>query len=130
MRQMIREEGLLCGGSCGAAMSQALKEAKKLNAGQKCVVVLPDSVRNYMTKALSDDWMLDNGFADNEIVKEKQFEQWWANKKVSDIEVKVRIDKERRTVDGWRRSDSKSIAYQNFSAHRYSPCPRTHRPPT
>jgi cystathionine beta-synthase len=89
MRQMIREEGLLCGGSCGAAMSQALKEAKKLKAGQKCVVVLPDSVRNYMTKALSDDWMIDNGFADDEIIKHKKFQQWWADKKISDLEVKT-----------------------------------------
>ena len=30
MRKMIREEGLLCGGSCGAAMSCALKAAMEL----------------------------------------------------------------------------------------------------
>ena len=89
MREIIRTEGLLCGGSCGAAMSCAVKAAKELKEGQNCVVILPDSVRNYMTKALSDDWMIDNGFVDNEIVKEKQFEQWWASKKVSDIEVKT-----------------------------------------
>ena len=26
------------------------------------MVMLPDSVRNYMTKFLNDDWMFDNGF--------------------------------------------------------------------
>jgi cystathionine beta-synthase len=66
-RRLIREEGLLCGGSCGAAMWAATEvrtlfiltyeAAKELKAGQRCLVVLPDSVRNYMTKFLNDDWM-------------------------------------------------------------------------
>jgi cystathionine beta-synthase len=51
-RRMIREEGLLCGGSCGTAMVGALIAAKKLKKGQRCCVLLPDSVRNYMTKFL------------------------------------------------------------------------------
>lgn len=49
-RRLIKEEGLLCGGSSGAAMTSALKAAKKLKKGQKCVVLLPDNIRNYMTK--------------------------------------------------------------------------------
>ena len=89
MRKMIRQEGLLCGGSCGAAMSCALVAAKKLSAGQNCVVILPDSVRNYMTKALSDDWMLDNGFVDGEIIKTKQYEAWWSMKRVCDIPLRT-----------------------------------------
>ena len=51
-RRLIREEGLLCGGSSGTAMAAAVKVAKTLKKGQKCVVILPDSVRNYMTKFL------------------------------------------------------------------------------
>ncbi|KXJ20365.1 Cystathionine beta-synthase [Exaiptasia diaphana] len=47
-RKLIREEGLLCGGSSGSAMSAALQAAKSLGEGQRCVVILPDSVRNYM----------------------------------------------------------------------------------
>lgn len=61
-RRMIREEGLLCGGSCGSALAGALKAAKSLKKGQRCVVILPDSVRNYMTKFLSEDWCIKNGF--------------------------------------------------------------------
>ena len=66
-RRLIKEEGLLCGGSCGAAMSIAIKAAAefKLNEQQNCVVILPDSVRNYMTKFLSDDWMIAKGFLDH-----------------------------------------------------------------
>lgn len=62
-RRLIREEGLLCGGSSGAALSAALQEAKKLKAGQNCVVLLPDGVRNYMSKFVDDKWMKDNNFA-------------------------------------------------------------------
>ncbi len=61
-RRLIREEGLLVGGSSGSAMYAALQAAPRLNAGQTCVVVLPDGVRNYMTKFVDDKWMRDNGF--------------------------------------------------------------------
>src|SRR6185312_4402627 len=46
-RRLISEEGLLCGGSSGATMYAALKEAKRLKKGQNCVVLLADGVRNY-----------------------------------------------------------------------------------
>jgi cysteine synthase len=59
-RQLIREEGLLVGGSSGSAMWGALTAAKMLNKGQKCLVILPDSIRNYMSKFASDDWMKAN----------------------------------------------------------------------
>tara|TARA_B100000749_G_scaffold115229_1_gene88203 strand:- start:766 stop:1719 length:954 start_codon:yes stop_codon:yes gene_type:complete len=61
-RRLIREEGLLCGGSSGSAMVAALQTAKNLNKGEKCLVLLPDGVRNYMSKFLNDDWMRKNGF--------------------------------------------------------------------
>ena len=62
-RRLIKEEGLLCGGSCGSAMVAALKSATSLSLDQKCLVVLPDSVRNYMTKFPNDDWMKSKGFS-------------------------------------------------------------------
>ncbi len=61
-RQLIREEGLLVGGSSGAAMWGALQAAKELKKGQKCLVILPDSIRNYMSKYANDDWMKEQGF--------------------------------------------------------------------
>jgi len=33
-----------------------------LGEGHRVVIILPDSIRNYMTKFLSDDWMYENGF--------------------------------------------------------------------
>ena len=60
-RRLIREEGMLCGGSSGAAMHAATLVARRFGPGQRVVVLLPDSTRNYMTKFLSDAWMMDKG---------------------------------------------------------------------
>lgn len=62
-RRLIREEGLLCGGSSGSAVWAALRASTRLKAGQNCVVLLPDGVRNYMTKFVDEKWMEDNGFS-------------------------------------------------------------------
>ncbi|TAL63133.1 MAG: pyridoxal-phosphate dependent enzyme [Legionella sp.] len=61
-RALMREEGLLVGGSSGAAMWAALQAAKSLSKGQKCLVILPDSIRNYMSKFAHDEWMKQQGF--------------------------------------------------------------------
>jgi len=61
-RKLIREEGLLCGGSCGATMVGALKAATDLKDNQNCLVILADSIRNYMTKFPNDNWMKKHGF--------------------------------------------------------------------
>jgi len=84
-RRMIREEGLLCGGSCGTAMSAALEVAKELKAGQRCVVILPDSIRNYMTKHLSDEWMAEKGFTE-EVADPSVSKEWWYSLPVSALQ--------------------------------------------
>ena len=61
-RRIIKEEGLLIGGSSGGAVWAALKKAERLNAGDKCLVILPDSIRNYLTKFVDDQWMQKEGF--------------------------------------------------------------------
>lgn len=61
-RRLIREEGLLVGGSSGSIMFAALQECKKLQKGQNCVIILPDGIRNYLSKFISDNWMLERKF--------------------------------------------------------------------
>lgn len=61
-RRLIREEGLLAGGSSGTAMCGALEAAKSLKKGQRCLVILPDGIRNYMSKFMDDQWMREQGF--------------------------------------------------------------------
>jgi cysteine synthase A len=52
-RRLAREEGLLCGISCGAAMAAALRLAHEpAFAGQTIVVVLPDLAERYLSGAL------------------------------------------------------------------------------
>ena len=64
-RRLIRQEGLLCGGSCGAAAWAAVEVAKREGPGKRIVTILPDSVRNYMTKFMDDAWMRENGFTES-----------------------------------------------------------------
>lgn len=61
-RRIAREEGILAGGSSGAALVAARKVAKRLRRGGMIVVIFPDSGRNYLSKIFNDDWMRDNGF--------------------------------------------------------------------
>ena len=61
-RRLIKEEGLLVGGSSGGAVWAALEASKNLNKNEKCLVILPDSIRNYMSKLADDDWMESNKF--------------------------------------------------------------------
>jgi len=61
-RRLIKEEGLLCGGSSGTVVWAAIQAAKDLSADQKCLCILADGIRNYMGKFVSDKWMKEKGF--------------------------------------------------------------------
>ena len=61
-RLLIKEEGLLVGGSSGGAVWAGLEAAKTLNKNQKCLIILPDSIRNYLSKFVNDKWMEKNNF--------------------------------------------------------------------
>ncbi len=54
-RRLAREEGVLCGISCGAAMAAALRLAREEQfRGKTFVVVLPDSAERYLSTSLFD----------------------------------------------------------------------------
>ena len=61
-RALMKDEGLLVGGSSGSSMMAALKEAKTLKAGQNCVIIMADGIRNYLTKFVNEDWRKEQGF--------------------------------------------------------------------
>jgi cystathionine beta-synthase len=85
-RMLMRCEGLLVGGSSGTILWAALQECKVLPKGSRVVIVLPDSIRNYMTKYLSDDWMIEKGFLDD---PRDKVEAWWRAKTVAGLKLKT-----------------------------------------
>nr|XP_048312980.1 cystathionine beta-synthase-like [Myodes glareolus] len=63
-------------------MAVAVKAAQELEKGQRCVVILPDSVRNYRSKFLSDKWMLYKGFMKKELSVKRP---WWWHLRVQEL---------------------------------------------
>ena len=61
-RRLIKEEGLLIGGSCGATVWGAIEAAKDLDINKNVLVILPDGIRNYLSKFANDEWMKNNNF--------------------------------------------------------------------
>ncbi|XP_028991663.1 cystathionine beta-synthase b [Betta splendens] len=91
-RQLIREEGLLCGGSSGSVMAAAVSAAQQLEEGQRCVIILAilaDSVRNYMSKFLNDQWMQERGFLGP--AAQAELRPWWWNEPVGRLHLRAPI---------------------------------------
>lgn len=63
-RMLARKEGLLVGGSSGTALAAAMKYASASAGGETIVVLLPDTGRNYLSKFFSDEWLKENGYAE------------------------------------------------------------------
>jgi cystathionine beta-synthase len=59
-RRLVREEGILAGGSGGMAIVGAIRAAKR-HPDRLAVVVLPDGGRNYLSKIFDDGWMKEHG---------------------------------------------------------------------
>lgn len=63
-RRLAREEGIISGVSCGAAVAVAVRYAKRLeNAGKTIVVILPDSGERYLSSSLFEDVFDTQGLA-------------------------------------------------------------------
>lgn len=65
-RRLAREEGLLLGWSCGAAVKGALDYISENPLGKDdiMVIIMPDSGTRYIHKVYNDDWMKEQGFLD------------------------------------------------------------------
>jgi cystathionine beta-synthase len=69
-RRLVREEGIMCGGSSGTAVAGAVKYLRGLpdhGEGKRAVIILPDSGLRYLSKIFSDDWMREHGFLEVEL---------------------------------------------------------------
>jgi len=63
-KDLIKQEGLFIGGSSGSAVWAGLQAAKTLDKNQNCLIILPDSIRNYLSGFIDDAWMKENDFID------------------------------------------------------------------
>jgi len=108
-RQLIRQEGLLIGGSSGAAVWAAMQICRELGPGKRVVVILPDSIRNYLTKFVDDRWMRQQGF----------FKADWEVGTVADVMRSVG----RRNVISLDLNDKVSRATDLFKQHGISQLP-------
>ena len=108
-RQLIRQEGLLIGGSSGSAVWAALQVCRELGPGKRVVVLLPDSIRNYLTKFADDRWMRQQGF----------FKADWEVGTVAD----VMRSTGRRTLISLDLNDKVSRATDLFKQHGISQMP-------
>ncbi|HXQ92058.1 MAG TPA: cysteine synthase family protein [Nitrososphaerales archaeon] len=66
-RRLAREEGILAGGSSGAAVFAALNIAPRFGLNDNIVVILPDTGERYLSTVYNDEWMTKNGFLDKAI---------------------------------------------------------------
>jgi cystathionine beta-synthase len=64
-RDLVRMEGLYCGGSSGAAVAGAIKYARKIGKKQNIIVLLPDGAAKYLSKIFNDEWMREHGMLDD-----------------------------------------------------------------
>jgi cystathionine beta-synthase len=69
-RRLIREEGLLCGGSSGSAVAGAIKYAERISRASsepmRILIVIPDSSSRYLSKFLNDEWLKDAGLLERQ----------------------------------------------------------------
>lgn len=75
-RRLIRDEGILCGGSSGSAVAGAIKFAERIakeraaknstEAPFKVLIIIPDSSSRYLSKFLNDEWLKDAGLIERD----------------------------------------------------------------
>jgi cystathionine beta-synthase len=60
-RLLARQEGLLAGGSSGAAIWAVLNLARSLHAPARIVTIFPDGASRYLSTIFNDDWLREKG---------------------------------------------------------------------
>jgi cystathionine beta-synthase len=110
-RRLVREEGLFCGGSCGAAVAGTFKAIPELGLTRESTLVtlLPDGGSRYLSKIFDDNWMRDNGFLNTD----------WSQGTVSDFAQALKL----RPVVMARADETVQTVIQRMKQHSFSQLP-------
>ena len=60
-RELVRREGIMGGGSSGAALWGALQLARSLKKPARIVTIFPDGASRYLSTVFNDEWMAEKG---------------------------------------------------------------------
>jgi cystathionine beta-synthase len=110
-RRLVREEGIFCGGSCGAAVAGTLRAIPELGLTNEHTVVtlLPDGGSRYLSKLFDDNWMRDNGFLNTD----------WSQGTVADFAQALKL----RPVVTALPDETVQEVVQRMKQHSYSQLP-------
>lgn len=97
-RRLAREEGILAGNSCGAAVQGVLQMQDRFKEGDVVVVVLPDHASRYLAKAFNDDWMRERGFLSKESMTAGEMIQIKADKHLITVNADDTVKKAVETI--------------------------------
>lgn len=64
-RMLVRNEGIMAGGSSGAALWGVLKLARSLDKPARIVTIFPDSASRYLSTVFNDEWMKNRGLLED-----------------------------------------------------------------
>jgi cystathionine beta-synthase len=112
-RRLVREEGIFCGGSCGAAVAGTLRAIPDLGLTKESTVVtlLPDGGSRYLSKVFDDNWMRDNGFLNTD----------WSQGTVADFSQALKL----RPVVTAQPDETVQTVIQRMKQHGFSQLPVT-----
>jgi cystathionine beta-synthase len=65
-RRLVREEGIMAGGSSGAVLAAILRLAPAFPPGSRVVTVFPDSAFRYASTIFNDAWMRQHGLLEQD----------------------------------------------------------------
>ena len=61
-RRLAREEGIMGGGSSGAALWAVMELARRLDRPARIVTLFPDGASRYLSTIFNDEWMREKGY--------------------------------------------------------------------
>ncbi len=61
-RKLADHEGILAGGSSGAALWATLKLAREIDKPARIVTIFADAATRYLSSIYNDEWLKEKGF--------------------------------------------------------------------